>query len=432
MKQPAIDDFGDLVRKDRVHRRVYTDPAVFELEQQRIFNRSWLFAGHESQVPRRGDFITTQLAGQTLIVIRHEDDIKVLFNRCPHRGAKICETESGNARPFRCPYHGWVFDTDGRLISSSLHGDYGDFTVADADLNVRAVPRMTNYRGFVFVNLCDDGPGLEQALGPMMSAIDNLLDRSPEGAVELIPGIHRHVFPGNWKLLLENISDAAHPPFVHASSNEAGTKGRLEDYRMRAEDVMSGNNQAAGMLGQSKLKAFQHGHSYLAAIPIRIKVSREAEQEYRTAMVQSHGVDKAETILNDSRHFNIIYPQIMLQSVFQTVKVLRPVAIDRTEVSVYVFRLKGAPQEYERVAVQFANATNSSASVILQDDLTTFANIQEGLAACAGDWVLFANGYGNDIADGHGAVTGEGFSELPMRSQFAAWRDYMAAGPSGN
>lgn len=432
MKQPAIDDFGDLVRNDRVHRRVYTDPAVFELEQQRIFNRSWLFAGHESQVPRRGDFITTQLAGQTLIVVRHEDDIKVLFNRCPHRGAKICETESGNARPFRCPYHGWVFDTDGRLISSSLHGDYGDFTVADADLNVRAVPRMTNYRGFVFVNLCDDGPGLEQALGPMMSAIDNLLDRSPEGAVELIPGIHRHVFPGNWKLLLENISDAAHPPFVHASSNEAGTKGRLEDFRMRAEDVMSGNNQAAGMLGQSKLKAFQHGHSYLAAIPIRLKVSREAEQEYRTAMVQNHGVDKTETILNDSRHFNIIYPQIMLQSVFQTMKVLRPVAIDRTEVSVYVFRLKGAPQEYERVAVQFANATNSSASVILQDDLTTFANIQEGLTASAGDWVLFANGYGNDIADGHGAVTAEGFSELPMRSQFAAWRDYMAAGPSGN
>ena len=432
MKQPAIDDFGDLVRKDRVHRRVYTDPAVFELEQQRIFNRSWLFAGHESQVPHRGDFITTQLAGQTLIVVRHEDDIKVLFNRCPHRGAKICETESGNARPFRCPYHGWVFDTDGRLISSSLHGDYGDFTVADADLNVRAVPRMANYRGFVFVNLSDDGPGLEQALGPMMSAIDNLLDRSPEGAVELIPGIHRHVFPGNWKLLLENISDAAHPPFVHASSNEAGTKGRLEDYRMRAEDVMSGNNQAAGMLGQSKLKAFQHGHSYLAAIPIRLKVSREAEQEYRTAMVQSHGIDKTETILNDSRHFNIIYPQIMLQSVFQTMKVLRPVAIDRTEVSVYVFRLQGAPHEYERVAVQFANATNSSASVILQDDLTTFANIQEGLAASAGDWVLFANGYGNDIADGHGAVTAEGFSELPMRSQFAAWRDYMAAGPSGN
>ena len=432
MKQPATDDFGALVRKDRVHRRVYTDPTVFELEMERIFNRSWLFAAHESQVPGRGDFVTTQLAGQTFIVVRHKDGIRVLFNRCPHRGAKICETESGNARPFRCPYHGWVFDTDGCLINPSLHSDYGDSAVTEADLNVRPVPRMINYRGFVFVNLSNEGPGLEQALGPMMSAIDNLVERSPEGAVELIPGIHRHVFPGNWKLLLENISDAAHPPFVHAASNEAGSKGRLEEYRMRAEDVMSGNNQAASMLGQSKLKAFRHGHSYLAAIPIRIKISPEAEMEYKSAMAEKHGIDKTETILNDSRHFNIIYPQIMLQSVFQTMKVLRPVAIDRTEVSVYVFRLKGAPQEYDQVAVQFANATNSSASIILQDDLTTFANIQEGLVAAAGDWVLFANGIGNDVAGEHGAYTGKGFSELPMRSQFTAWREYMSAGPAGD
>ena len=77
-------------------------------------------------------------------------------------------------------------------------------------------------------------PGFEQALGPIKSAIDNLVDRSPEGAVELVPGIHKHVFPGNWKLLLENIMDAAHPPFIHASSNEAGSKGHLEEFSMRA------------------------------------------------------------------------------------------------------------------------------------------------------------------------------------------------------
>ena len=427
MKQPATDNLADLVRKDRVHRRVYIDPAVFELERERIFNRSWLFAGHESQVPDRGDFITTQLAGQTLIVVRHGDDIKVLFNRCPHRGAKICEAASGNARPFRCPYHGWVFDTDGRFISSSLHGDYGNTTGAESGLNVRAVPRMVNYRGFIFINLSKGGPGLEQALGPMLSAIDNLVDRSPEGAVELISGIHRHVFPGNWKLLLENISDAAHPPFIHAASNEAGKKGRVEEFSMRAEDVMSGNNQAAGMLGKSRLRAFRHGHSYLAAIPIKTKVSPEAEKNYETAMIENYGVGKTESILNEPRHFNIIYPQIMLQSVFQTMKVLRPVAVDRTEVSVYVFRLKGAPQEYDQVAVKFANATNSSASIILQDDLATLANIQEGLMSSAGDWVLFANGLMHDMADDQDAITGEGFSELPMRSQFTAWREYMSA-----
>ena len=430
MKQPATDDLRALVREDRVHRRVYTDPAVFDLEMERIFNRSWLYAGHESQVPGRGDFITTQLGKQSLIVARHQDGINVLFNRCPHRGAKICETESGNARPFRCPYHGWVFDTDGRFISSSLHDDYSNSAPDASDLNVRPVPRMINYRGFIFVNLSNDGPGFERALGPIKSAIDNLVDRSPEGAVELIPGIHKHVFPGNWKLLLENIMDAAHPPFIHASSNEAGSKGRLEEFSMRAEDVMSGNNNAAGLLGQSGLRAFQHGHSYLAAIPIRIKVSLEAEKAYKAAMIKNYGIDRTEATLGESRHFNLIYPQIMLQSVFQTMKVLRPVAIDRTEVSVYVFRLTGAPQEYDQVAIRFANATNSSASIILQDDLATLGNTQAGLMNSAGDWVLFANGLMDDTAGADDSITGEGFSELPMRSQFAAWREYMAAGPA--
>ena len=430
MKQPATDDLRALVREDRVHRRVYTDPAVFDLEMERIFNRSWLYAGHESQVPGRGDFITTQLGKQSVILARHQDGINVLFNRCPHRGAKICETESGNARPFRCPYHGWVFDTDGRFISSSLHDDYGNSAPDASDLNVRSVPRMINYRGFIFVNLSNDGPGFEQALGPIKSAIDNLVDRSPEGAVELVPGIHKHVFPGNWKLLLENIMDAAHPPFIHASSNEAGSRGRLEEFSMRAEDVMSGNNNAAGLLGQSGLRAFQHGHSYLAAIPIRIKVSMEAEQAYKAAMIQNYGIGRTEAILGESRHFNLIYPQIMLQSVFQTMKVLRPVAADRTEVSVYVFRLTGAPQEYDQVAIRFANATNSSASIILQDDLATLGNTQAGLMNSAGDWVLFANGLMDDTAGADDSITGEGFSELPMRSQFAAWREYMAAGPA--
>lgn len=430
MKQPDTDDFGALVREDRVHRKVYVDPAVFDLEMERIFHRSWLFAGHESQVPAPGDFITTQLGGQSLILVRHEDDIKVLFNRCPHRGATICETESGNTRPFRCPYHGWVFDTDGRFISSSLHDDYGNSAMNASDLSVRSVPGTVNYRGFIFVNLSNDDPGFEQALGPIKSAIDNLVERSPEGTLELVPGIHKHVFPGNWKLLLENIMDAAHPPFIHASSNDAGARGRLEEFKMRAEDVMSGNRSAAVQLGQSRLRAFQHGHSYLAAIPIRIKVSPEAEKQYKTAMIEHYGSTRTEAILGEARHFNIIYPQIMLQSVFQTMKVLRPVAVDRTEVSVYVFRLKGAPQEYDQVAIQFANATNSSASIILQDDLATLGNTQAGLMNAAGDWVFFANGLTKDIADERHAYTGEGFSELPMRAQFSAWRERMSAKPA--
>ena len=426
MKTIDVNDYGDLVHQDRVHRNVYIDPSIFDLEMKRIFAHSWLFVGHDSQVPESGDFITTTLADQALIMVRHNTDIHVLFNRCPHRGAKVCETLSGNTHPFRCPYHGWVFDTDGRFINSSLHADYKTTSSVEHNLNMTSVARMKNYRGFVFVCMSKNEPEFEKALGPILSSIDNLVDRSPLGEVELIDGIHRHVFPGNWKLQLENIQDAAHPPFIHASSNEAGMQGRIDKFKMRAEDVMQGNNAAGNTLAESELGTFPGGHSYLAAIPIRMKVSEEAEKEYLLSLQKNYGLEKTESILNEPRHFNIIYPQIMLQSHFRTMKVLRPVSVDRTEVSVYVFRLKGAPEEYDNVAIQFANATNSAASIILQDDLVTFANIQDALSTSASEWVLFANGLANDRPGDQGSYQGKGFTELPMRNQFKAWCEYMS------
>jgi benzoate/toluate 1,2-dioxygenase subunit alpha len=427
MKLFSTEAHSALLKEDRVHRDVYISPAIFDLEMERIFGRAWLFVGHDSQVPHSGDFITTQLANQAVIMVRHGDTVHVLFNRCPHRGAKVCEIQSGNAHPFRCPYHGWVFDTDGRFINSSLHDDYAKSPYTNTELSMKSVPRVKNYRGFVFACLSKEAPDFEATLGSILPAIDNLVDRSPEGAVELLPGIHRHMFEGNWKLQLENIQDAAHPPFIHASSNEAGTKGRIDKFSMRAEDVMYGNNNAGETLRESDLGTFPHGHSYLASIPIKMKVSEKAALEYKTALEKNYGVDKAAAICDEPRHFNIIYPQIMLQSAFRTMKVLRPVAVDRTEICVYVFRLKGAPEEYDNVAIQFANATNSAASIILQDDLVTFANIQQALMTSADDWVLFANGLAHDKSDNLGAQTGKGFTELPMRNQFSAWREYMSA-----
>ncbi|MCL2430229.1 MAG: Rieske 2Fe-2S domain-containing protein, partial [Alphaproteobacteria bacterium] len=79
-----------LVEAGRVHRRVYTDPAVFELEMERIFGRTWLYVGHESQIPKPGDYFATELGRQPVIMTRHGDgSIRILSNRCTHRGAKL-------------------------------------------------------------------------------------------------------------------------------------------------------------------------------------------------------------------------------------------------------------------------------------------------------------------------------------------------------
>lgn len=100
-------ELRQLVRPTSVHRRVYIDPGIFELERERIFKRAWLYVGHESQARRPGDFFVTELAAQSVVMVRHADrTIRVLFNRCAHRGAKVVAEASGNAASFVCCYHG--------------------------------------------------------------------------------------------------------------------------------------------------------------------------------------------------------------------------------------------------------------------------------------------------------------------------------------
>ncbi|MGE4337249.1 MAG: Rieske 2Fe-2S domain-containing protein, partial [Pigmentiphaga sp.] len=104
-----------LVQPDRVHRDVYLSQEIFELEQEHLFRNTWNYVGHESQIPNDGDYLTTELAGRPLVLVRQADNsIKTLMNRCPHKGARVVSGASGNiGRFFRCPYHAWTFKPSG-------------------------------------------------------------------------------------------------------------------------------------------------------------------------------------------------------------------------------------------------------------------------------------------------------------------------------
>src|SRR5258705_9293646 len=116
MRNEHADEIAKLIEPGRVHRRVYADPDIFELEMERIFGRAWLFVGHTSQVPNPGDYITTELGRQPVIMCRHRDNgVHVLLNRCTHRGAKVVNERKGHATRLVCCYHGWNYDTDGKL-----------------------------------------------------------------------------------------------------------------------------------------------------------------------------------------------------------------------------------------------------------------------------------------------------------------------------
>ena len=114
-----------LIQEDRIHRSVYTSDALFRREMRNIFANSWVFVGHESEIPAAGDFVTRHLGGRPVIITRDSDaDIHILFNRCAHRGAKVCREDKGRSKVFVCPYHSWSYDLAGRSVSVPLDYAY--------------------------------------------------------------------------------------------------------------------------------------------------------------------------------------------------------------------------------------------------------------------------------------------------------------------
>jgi phenylpropionate dioxygenase-like ring-hydroxylating dioxygenase large terminal subunit len=419
-----------LIHSDHVHRSVYLDPQIFDLEMKRIFERSWVFVGHDSLVPNVGDYVTTRIGLQPVVLSRHTDGkIYVIFNSCGHRGAIVCNEDKGNAQLFRCCYHGWTFKTNGDLDAVAMPRGYGkSFNANDPSLGMGRVPRVAIYRGFVFASLAEDGPSLEEHLGYARISIDELVDRAPDGEIDLSAGCHRYMFRGNWKLQLENTVDMYHVPFSHESSvSRSGRQFSRRSGDSAASEISDRGSAAQKWEQRTAWGSARAGHSYAGHQPI-------AEQEpsdpiykaYVASLEARHGKERAREILVPKRHNTAFYPNMSLQALNQHVRVIIPRAVDLTEVNVYPIRLKGAPDEMNRSFVRHLSLTHSAASLIQTDDLECFRRCQDGLKTQSSDWVWFARGTESDQTDERGDTINKGTVEVQQRAMFRAWRDLMS------
>ena len=425
---------SDLVEDDRVHRDVYLSEQLFALERERLFANTWSYLGHASQVPMPGDFFAQEIAGRPLVMVRQPDrSIRVLYNRCAHKGTQLVTDERGNAgNYFRCPYHAWTYKLDGAPMGMPLKAGYERTRLAECESGRGMAPvrDVAIHRDFVFVKLGAGGLGFAEYFGEALRSLDNLVDRSPVGRLEIAGGVLRNVIRCNWKMYLENINDTVHPMSTHQSAIDAAAslwkgRGADEPKPMAMEQILpfgSGYDFYDRMGGRVQ----PNGHSVLGT-NFSIHSGYAQPPGYAEALGAAHGAERAAEVLERSPQNAILFPSLAVKGSPQSIRVIRPLAADRTLVEAWSLRVVGAPALLFERTLAYNRLVFSPMSVVAHDDVHLFESIQRGLAADGNEWVSLHRGFDRAELEG-GARDTNGTNELLMRNQFRAWARFMEAG----
>jgi ethylbenzene dioxygenase subunit alpha len=200
-----------------VNRQVFSDAEIYRQELENVFGRAWQFVAHDTQLPNPGDFLTTFMGEDPVLVIRQEDgSIRAFLNACSHRGPLLCMAEEGNAKNFTCPYHGWVFGADGALVQVPREDADGyHYALDKSQWGLRSI-KVESYKGLYFANFDPASPPLIDYLGDFAWYLDAIFDPLPSG-VEFLGGTMRQRLKCNWKIAAENIvADTYHVLAAHA------------------------------------------------------------------------------------------------------------------------------------------------------------------------------------------------------------------------
>ncbi len=404
-----------------ISRRIFIEPEIYEMELRQIFARCWLFLCHDSQIPEHGDFITTYMGEDPILVARDGlGNVGAFLNVCRHRGNRLCRADEGNAASFICAYHGWTFGNDGSLtgvpnLREAYHGD-----LARESLGLIPVAQLESYKGLWFATFDPGAPALREYLGEMAWYIDTFVDRC-EGGIEVI-ATHKWIMPCNWKFPAENFGgDAYHVQWNHLSAVKIGlSRGVTANTHSRQRMASPGNGHALICVGPDDV-----GDPPMPEI--------EKYEKEIAASVRRRLGPRANLI---NPIVGTVFPHFsLLRGTSRTFRVWQPRGPEKTEVRSFVFADKAAPSEVKRAIRQAGIRGFSPSGSFEQDDMD---NWQECTQTCRGVVarrmpINNRMGLGHDHFDPDlGAwVSDYRFSESNQRRFYRRWAELMAAADWG-
>lgn len=395
---------------------VHGDGQVYERELVTVFQRNWLFVGHESEVANPGDFVTREMGARSVIVSRgKEGEIRTFLNVCPHRAMRLCLEDAGTSQVFRCPYHGFTFVNDGRLSGVPFRKDAYPGGV-DRDRLQLTQARTATYRGMIFATFDDATPPLEEHLGHAAWYLDIVAGRAE---MEVVGAPQTFVVPTAWKIAAENfIADAYHTATVHAFLAKLKlTEGF--DFGRNGYHVVPGDGHGLGIGTQDE------GPWYPASLRDEIADHLDPDQHDLLDRVKNfHGG---------------IYPNLafLMPNVIEvagvrvtgtTLRVWQP--LDARNIRVYSWLLveKNAPQDWKNLVRRAYVLTFGAAGMLEQDDTEIWEALTEnavGLARHGDDHYLdYTMGLGVDPLEdfpGPGTTFKGKFSEASARGFYRRW-----------